>query len=226
MMFFLLNLPLMLFSQNLSFHGNLGFDNEIISDSAGFHIPVFRFYFNPDFNLFGIPTSFNTLLSTEQSKIRQNINKFSIYLKPEKFIREKLKIPRLVFNIKGINFGTSYPQFSELTLSNVPMNGVFLDFSLFGMRFRFINGNLRKPVSSSDSLYGTYKRDIVGFKTGFGEDEGNHILFNFMHSYDIKNSIPEYYSPYGDSDSIVIIKPQENYVLGTDFLVLLMSKFS
>ncbi len=214
---------LILISQGFTFHGNIGFDNEIISDSSGFHKPVFRFYFNPDFNIFGIPLSLNTLISTEQSKIRQNINKFSLYLKPEKFLKEKLKIPRFLFNIKGINFGRTYPQFSELTLFSVPVNGVFIDFSLIGLRFAFVNGNMRKPISSSDSVYGTYKRDIVGFRTGFGSDEGTHILFNFIHSYDIKNSIPEYFSPYGDSDSIVIIRPQENYVFGIDGVICLIN---
>jgi hypothetical protein len=179
-----------------------------------------RFSVSPTISIAEMPITFDFQLSTLESKYRQALNKYRISIQPEKMLRDKINLPSFVFTISNVEFGTCYPYFSPYTLSGVPVTGGVVELNPWILHLEGTKGQLQRSVDWSDTTFTdyAYQRELTALSVGFGRKETSHFHFIYLHSGDDSASVDPLFLPaYSDSDSVEVIKPMENYVVGIDF---------
>lgn len=188
-----------------------------------------RFNLSPTISFYKMPITFDLQLSSLESKYRQALNKYRISIQPEKMARDMVNVPSIVFAISNVEFGTCYPYFSPYTLSGVPLSGGVIELNPGFLHLEGTMGKLQRSVNISDSAYTdyAYARNLAALNVGFGKKESSHFHFIYMHAGDDTTSVDPLFVPaYTDSDSVEIVKPMENYVVGVDLkLSLFDNKF-
>lgn len=185
-----------------------------------------RFTVSPTISIAKMPITFDLQLSSLESKYRQALNKYRISIQPEKMLSDEVKVPSFVLAISNVEFGTCYPYFTPFTLSAVPVagGGVELNPGIFHLEGSM--GKLQRSVDWSDTTYTdyAYARSLVAFNVGFGRKQSSHLHFIYIHSGDDSTSVDPLFIPtaYSDSDSVEIVKPMENYVVGIDLKLSLL----
>jgi len=205
------------FSGSASLYGEY---DDIEGDTTLESTSQVRFNVSPTISFYEMPISFNFQLSSLESQYRQALNKYRISIQPEKMLRDKVNLPSFVFAISNVEFGTCYPYFTPYTLSGVPVSGGVVELNLGILHLEGTKGQLQRSVDWSDTTYTdyAYARSLTAFNIGFGRKESSHFHFIYMHSGDDTNSVDPLFVPaYTDSDSVEIVKPMENYVVGIDF---------
>jgi len=178
-----------------------------------------RFNVSPTISFYKMPINFDFQLSSMESQARQALNKYRISIQPEKMARDMVNIPSIVLAISNVEFGTCYPYFSPYSLSGVPVSGGVVELNPGFLHLEGTMGKLQRSVDWSDTTYTdyAYARNLAAFNVGFGRKENSHFHFIYMHSGDDTTSVEPYFVPaYTDSDSVEIVKPMENYVVGVD----------
>lgn len=176
-----------------------------------------RFTFNPTLSIYGMPLSLNLFVSSEESNIRQALNKWRIFLQPSRLLRDMVNAPGFVFSISGIEIGTCSPQFTPLTLSGIPVTGGAFEMNPWILYMAGAAGRVQRGVEASDSTVAAYERTLYSARFGFGKKKGTHLYFTFLHAGDDTSSINPYVLPLpGDSDTVEVLVPQENFVGGVE----------
>ncbi len=205
------------FSGSASLYGEYDYiDGDTLMDPTS----QVRFNVSPTVSFYKMPINFDFQLSSLESKYLQALNKYRISIQPEKMLRDKVNLPSFVFMISNVEFGTCYPYFSPYSLSGAPVSGGVVELNPGIFHLEGTKGQLQRSVDWSDTTYTeyAYKRDLTAFSLGFGKSEAPHVHFIFMHSADDTTSVDPLFVPaYSDSDSVEIVKPMENYVVGIDF---------
>ena len=180
-----------------------------------------RLDLRPTLTIYKIPLSLNLYISTEETNLRQALNKFKLLLKPKELAGELANYPGFVFSISGIQAGHCYSDYSQYTLSGIPVTGGAIEFNPGLFYIATTIGRSQRAVEASDSTDAAYKRMLYSGKIGIGKKAGSEGVFlTFLYSKDDPGSIEPYYEPvYSDTDSAVIdtyqvITPQENFVVG------------
>jgi len=205
------------FSGSASLYGEY---DDISGDTTLESTSQVRFNVSPTISFYEMPITFDFQLSSLESKYRQALNKYRISIQPEKMLRDKVNLPSFVFAISNVEFGTCYPYFTPYTLSGVPVSGGVVELNPGIFHLEGTKGKLRRSVDWSDTTYTdyAYERDLTAFSVGFGKREAPHLHFIYMHSGDDTASVDPLFVPaYSDSDSVEIVRPMENYVVGIDF---------
>ncbi|MEO0293578.1 MAG: hypothetical protein ABIN61_05080 [candidate division WOR-3 bacterium] len=191
--------------------------NDINGDTLIEPTTQMRFFLNPTISIAEMPISFELCLSSLESKARQALNKYRISIQPEKLLKEKANLPSFIFSISNIEFGTCYPYFSSLTLSGIPLTGGVFELNPGIFHLEGAKGTIQRGVTGSDSTFTeyAYERSMFAFTLGLGRKENSHLHFIFLHGIDDTNSVSPYFIPLGsDTDSVEVLKPMENYLLG------------
>lgn len=212
-------LPLFFYADVVEFSGSAGIYGEyhrLNGDTIVSSPSHLRFDFSPTVSIQGMPISFDFYLNSLESKVRQALNKYRISFQPEKLLRDKVPLPSFVFAVSNVEFGTCYPYFSPYTLSGVPVSGGAVELNPGIFHVEGTMGKLNRGVSGSDSTFAMYERKLYAGSVGFGRKESSHLHFIFLYAGDDTASIPSYFIPSSDSDSVEVIKPRENYIAGID----------
>ena len=171
-----------------------------------------RWDLNPTLTIYGIPISMNFFLSSEQSGLRQNINRFSLSLVTTKLLR---KVPVLSY-FSRLCVGTCYPIYSPLTFSGVPVTGADIEFTPGIFYFAVMGGRTQKAIQGTTTQEPTYACNLLAGKIGLGKKESSHFYLTILHAWDDENSILP--------DSIFNVDPQENYLVGAEANLSLFEK--
>jgi len=185
-----------------------------------------RFTLSPTISIAEMPINFNFYLNSLESEFRQALNKYRISIEPEKMLRDRVNVPSFVFAISNVEFGTCYPTFTTHTLSGVPVSGGVVELNPGFLHLEGTMGKLQRSVDWSDTTYTeyAYERSLTAFNIGFGRKESSHLHFIYMHSGDDSTSADPFFIPaYSDTDSLEMVKPMENYIVGIDFGVSLFN---
>jgi hypothetical protein len=175
---------------------------------------------NPTLTLFGFPLGLDLLVSTQESNLRQALNKFRMYFTPDQLARSLLQLPAFMLAIKGIELGTCQPNYSTLTLSGVPVTGVAVELNPWYIYLAGTGGRVQRGVEASDSSQPAFSRMLYAAKLGGGKKEGTHFYFTVLHARDDANSIAR---PVWLDTTVVppdtheSITPNENFLLGAEF---------
>jgi hypothetical protein len=205
------------FSGSASLYGEY---NSIEGDTLIDPSSQVRFTVSPTISIAEMPINFNFYLNSLESEFRQALNKYRISIQPEKMLRDRVNVPSFVFAISNVEFGTCYPTFTTHTLSGVPVSGGVVELNPGFLHLEGTMGKLQRSVDWSDTTYTeyAYERNLTAFNIGLGRKESSHLHFIYMHSGDDSTSVDPLFIPaYSDTDSLEMVKPMENYIVGIDF---------
>jgi hypothetical protein len=184
---------------------------------------VLRFNLMPTLYIYKMPISLELFLSTEESNLRQPSNKFRIHIQPEELTRDMVHLPAFIFSISNVEIGTFYPRYSIYTLSGIPVTGWAAELNPSFLYTNLAVGRIQRAVQGSDTTYPAYERKLFAGKFGIGKKDKTHLFFTYLHAGDDSTSISSFASPVvSDSDSIEAITPQENYLIGLEFMLNLL----
>lgn len=129
------------------------------------------------------------------------------------------KADKILYGFKTFSIGLSQPQFSDLSLKNMPVNGILVEYELKNFYAGFTYGDLQSAAPTYNLNQASYRRRVVGGSFGYGRKEKTHIHFNIISAEDDTASIHP-------RDSVFIYQktPGRNYVISADFKVLLFKE--
>ncbi|MCK4817897.1 hypothetical protein KA005_19150 [bacterium] len=223
----------------IQFHGsNRAFGQYANRQGTNSQIPasLWRNDLNMTLTVYGIPISSSFFLASEQSDYRQSINNFRIYFdlkalainKAKVFATNKAKgltnekapgFMRFLSNFSTFEVGKCRPNYSNLTVKGISVSGVNIEFTPGKFYAAFSTGKVKRPIKPSEITRPTYKQNLLFGKIGVGKKRESHLYLTFMRVEDKVNSLPA--SPEIDS---FYVKPQSNFVLGTEGRLSLFKK--
>ncbi len=154
----------------------------------------FRTNANLNFSLFGFKSGINLLYSTDQSKLRQNMNAISFDA-----------------NYKWVTLqaGTVSPSFSKYGLSGTSMEGGYIKLEPGTFLIEMVGGRTQKAINFSDGRgfrEPAFERFSYGGKIGIGKENNNHFHISTHYSKDNISSI----------DSVGTVTPKQNLTFTPD----------
>jgi len=210
--------PCLVAAKPIEFSGSIGVYGEydtLYNTTQERPSRTIRFDFNPRLKIYGMPLSMDFLLSTDENSLRQELNKYRIFLNPSKLLKKEVSLPSFVFSIAGIEIGKCYSSYSKLSLYGTPLTGAAIDMNPGPLYVAVTGGRSQRSVAGSDTSETAYSRTLYAGRFGLGKKERNHLFITFLHAEDDENSIKPYYIPYAN-DTIEAKTPKDNYVSGIE----------
>lgn len=142
----------------------------------------------------------------------------SEYKDPEKLYQKlqnsKLlrKFDKVLYYIRKINLGTSYPRISELALNNQRVNGINVEITPKKLFASFTYGDIQDAVISPNITQATYRRKLTTGTFGYGDPNASHFYMTILTAKDDTSSV----NPR-DSIHTFFKLPQENHVISAHF---------
>ena len=91
---------------------------------------------------------------------------------------------KIMSSFRSLGIGTSYPDYTPLTVRGVPLTGVNVELNPGLLYLAFGGFKNQKPIENT-----TYRRDIYTGRLGIGQKDGSHFYFTGMYAKDDENSI-------------------------------------
>jgi len=111
---------------------------------------------------------------------------------------------KVMSSFRTLGFGTTYPDYTPLTVRGVPLTGVNVEFNP-GLLYIAIGGfKNQKPIDNE-----AYKRSIYTGRLGVGQKDGSHFYFTGLYAKDEVNSI-------SIDSSNQTLTPKANYLFGIE----------
>ncbi|OYD15809.1 hypothetical protein CH330_04705 [candidate division WOR-3 bacterium JGI_Cruoil_03_51_56] len=213
------------FSGSVSIYGEKSF----VSGDDSLIAPVsdLTFSLNPSVSFWGFPLSLDLLFSSQENNLRQQLNKYRIFLHPKELLGQMVNLPGFMFSIHGIEIGTCQPSYSSFTLSGTPVTGGAVELNPWKVYLAGTVGRTQRAVDASDSTDAAYSRMLYAGKFGYGKKEATHFYFTGLYAKDDPNSLEYNQMPMpGDTeppiDSFEVVTPEENYLLGMELNLFLV----
>ncbi len=111
---------------------------------------------------------------------------------------------KVITSFRTLGFGTSYPDYTPLTVRGVPLTGVNVEFNPGLLYIAFGGLKNQKPIENN-----TFRRDIYTGRLGIGQKDASHFYFTGMYANDVVNSIKV-------DSSNQTLKPKANYLFGME----------
>ncbi len=136
----------------------------------------------------------------DPTKLAENAERLGMLSPAEKFF----------LDIKAFGVGRTYPEYSELTVSGVPVNGLNIEYN---------PGIFYVAAAAWNNLDGindvSFKRSFFAGRLGVGKKENAHLFFTLLKIKDDDQSIP--------APTNSFLTPQENQVIGSEGKVFLFN---
>jgi hypothetical protein len=204
------------FSGSAIVHSEYGW---LTGDSLAEPRPELRFNVNPSLSLFGFPVGLDLLLSTQENPLRQQLDKFKLFLNPTKWLESQANLSGLALSFKSLELGSCNPSWTPYTLAGAPVLGGAVELTPWYLYAAAAAGRSQRRVPVSDSTAGAYARMLYSGRFGFGKKEGTHFYLTALYAGDdttppAGNWRP---NPNDTTDTYEVVRPQENYVMGAEF---------
>ncbi len=204
------------FSGTASMYSEYGW---VTGDSLVEPRPELRFNVNPSLSLFGFPIGLDMLLSTQENPLRQQLDKFKLFLNPKKWLESQTNLSGFALSFKSLELGSCNPSWTPYTLSGAPVFGGAVELNPWYVYAAAAAGRNQRRVAVSDSTEGAYVRMLYSGRFGFGKKEGTHFYLTGLYAGDDTVSPAGNWrpNPNDTTDTYEVVRPQENYVLGAEF---------
>lgn len=113
-------------------------------------------------------------------------------------------ILKLMSSFRSLGIGTSYPDYTPLTVRGVPLTGVNVELNPGLLYLAFGGFKNQKPIENT-----TYRRNIYTGRLGIGQKDGSHFYFTGLYAKDDENSITL-------DPSSQTLTPKANYLFGME----------
>ena len=218
--------PLLLFALSagpLQFSGSASMYSEygwVNGDTLVEPRPELRFNINPSLSLFGFPIGMNMLVSTQENPLKQQLDKFKLFLNPRRWLESQTNLSGLALSFKTLELGSCNPSWTPYTLAGAPVFGGAVELNPGQVFLAAAGGRNQRRVDVTDSSQGAYARMLYSGRFGFGRKEKAHFFLTGLYAVDDTtspkgNRIP---NPNDPDDTINVVRPQENYVVGAEFV--------
>jgi hypothetical protein len=208
------------FTGTASIYSEYGFSS---NDSLMAPGKELRFNINPSLSLWNFPIGLNMLVSAQENPLRQQLDKFKLFLNPRKWLESQANLSGFALSFKSLELGSCNPSWTSYTLSGAPVFGGAVELNPWYIYAAAAAGRNQRRVDVTDASQGAYGRMLYSGRFGFGKKEGTHFYFTALHATDDAGRPPDsVWQPNpNDSeppiDSFEVVRPQENYVLGAEF---------
>jgi hypothetical protein len=159
------------------------------------------------------------LLSTQENPLRQQLDKFKLFLQPKKWLESQTNLSGFALSFKSLELGSCNPSWTPYTLSGAPVLGGAVELTPWSLYAAAAAGRNQRRVPVSDSTQGAYARMLYSGRFGFGKKEGTHFYLTALYAGD--DTVPPagnwWPNPNDTTDTFEVVRPQENYVLGAEF---------
>jgi hypothetical protein len=176
---------------------------------------------NPTLTFFGVvPLGLELLVGTQEKNLRQEFDKYRIYLHPRELVQQMLNAPGRALAIHDVELGYCNPNYSPLTLSGTPVLGGAVEVNPGPVYFAASVGRSQRAVEGTDSTDAAYQRMLYAARFGLGKKDGTHFYLTGLKARDDPNSIRRNYAVRDTGilqDSLETVTPKENYLLGAEF---------
>jgi hypothetical protein len=153
-------------------------------------------------------------------------NDLSSFLSDPKNLKSGMKalgdwkgVAKLMSSFETISIGTSYPVFSELTLSGAKVNGFNIEMNPGLFYLNVCKGKSAARVT--DTLTGfinySFEQELDAIKMGIGKKDASHFFITAMRFED--EDVQRI-----DTVNNVPLTPTENYIVGTDVVLSLFGE--
>lgn len=107
-------------------------------------------------------------------------------------------------SVRSLGVGTTYPSYTEYTLSGVPVTGLNVEFNPGILYVAFAGMQNQRPIENS-----SYRRSLYAGRLGVGQKEDSHIYFTGLYVKDDAGSIAV-------DPTNTTLTPRNNHVFGTE----------
>jgi len=172
-----------------------------------------RLELNPRLTLGDFPFTMNALLSSLPVTNTQNINNFSFNFEQEQFLENvkskenKSGLESFISKFRRIGVGTTYPEYSDLTVSGVPVTGANIEYEPGVVLIGITGINTQKSVIDDQNNLTALDRNFMAGRIGAGTFDGSHILFSYLNGWENDNT---------SGTNVYGLTPSKNYVLGVN----------
>jgi len=126
---------------------------------------------------------------------------------------------RFLSNFKTFEVGKCRPNYNYLTLKGISVSGVNIEFTPGKFYAAFSTGKVKRPIKPSEISKPTYKQKLIFGKIGIGKKRETYFYLTLMQVEDEVNSLPA-----SSEIDAFNVKPQSNFVLGTEGKLSLFKK--
>jgi hypothetical protein len=213
----------------VSFTGSAGVYSEydwVSGDALVKPRPELRLVINPSLSLWNFPIGMNILLSTQENPVRQQLDKFKLFFNPKQWLESQADMTGFAWSFKSLELGSCNPSWTSYTLSGTPVLGCAVELTPWYLYAAAAAGRNQRRVPVSDSTQGAYARMLYSARLGFGKKEGTHFYLTALYAGDdtippASNWQPNPNDAAPPIDSFEVVRPEENYVLGAEFNLVL-----
>ncbi len=135
--------------------------------------------FNSSFSLFGIRSGINLLYSTDDNRLRQNMNQFNF---------------QASWRWMTVSAGMVNPRFTKYSLFGVPVTGGLIEMNPGWFSLTLTGGRTKRKVEFSDEpgfREPAFERWLYATRIGFGNQGGTQFAISGVYAYDSAGSISE-----------------------------------
>ncbi|MBK9248903.1 MAG: hypothetical protein IPM69_12510 [Ignavibacteria bacterium] len=151
---------------------------------------LYRLVFLPEISIHGFRIPLALILSTPQTNTLSQIA-------PNQTFTQFLQNPQNVVSIapkyKSLEViaGTQTPQYSDLSVGNVPMFGLGVNFQPERFRIAAFAGTMQRAIEqdSASGTIGSFARRLYALKLGFGKRDEMYFDVNFARATDEAGSV-------------------------------------
>lgn len=159
--------------------------------------------------VYEIPIRFNVSISSQQSGVRQNVNRLSSFLDLRALARSKIRSKLTILShFRALEVGTFRPRYSPLIFNGLPVSGIHVGVQPGAVSMAFAAGTTKKAIEGSPGRLPVLAQSVQFGRFGVGEADDSHLYLSLLHGTDDLDSV--------EQDSTSRVKPQENYVAGLD----------
>ena len=207
------------------------------------HFPAsfLNFRLSNQLEILGIPLQANVFLTTASSESRQARNQFTFGLDSRAIFNRGLNRRNKFLRIfPTIQIGNCHPSYSGLTLGNINLNGVNVEFNPGVFYAAFAKGRVSRSIENTLPVFQEYERNIIYGGLGIGKKDRSKFVLSVMHAEDDPNSLEADGAKYYiDPDTLVLDigtfihgldsaylykKPKENYVASAELDLFLFNR--
>lgn len=141
--------------------------------------------------LFHLPVSISSLLSTQQDSRRQSMNHLSVRLDTRALARVMDASGRMRWlrGVETFELGRTHPQYARMSLYGVRVDGVNAAVRLRALHLALVYGNSQRPVQRGLYLEQQYRQRMLYARLGAGYTDRTFIAVSFLHARDDDKSI-------------------------------------
>ncbi|EAY25762.1 AAA family ATPase [Microscilla marina] len=118
----------------------------------------------------------------------------------------------LAASLQTLTVGTSYPEFTDFTLSGARIDGVGIELQPGQLHLAYYGAKNRVATAANND----YARKLKAYRAGWGKKEGTHLFINHVQGQDDLTTFRGDSVITGIGDTSFFDKPRHNTVWGAD----------